>query len=118
MKRRGPAQTSRPLNPADYPHLSEFLRGYLNQDVLLEYGSPTAAATAFRRDADASQLRALQDELKRFENAVQTMSLEEMNALLSQLGSSWIFQSRDEFRSLSRTLLKKSPQQLPGGFGL
>ncbi|HMK31892.1 MAG TPA: contact-dependent growth inhibition system immunity protein [Terriglobales bacterium] len=103
-KRKQAASGLPALPAAAYPHLRQFLRGYLNQDVLPTYGGPAAAAVAFRDDADASQLRALRKELERLQKTVQPMSLEDLNAALALLGSSWVFRSREEFLSLVETL--------------
>ena len=89
--------------------LSEFLRGYLHQDVVAEYGSPEEAVRRFRADADAAQLHRLQTDWRSFLQHCQGKTLAEINSLLTgALGSSWAFTSDDDLRRFSELLLQPS----------
>lgn len=88
--------------------LSEFLRGYLHQDVIAEYGSVEEAVRRFRADADAGQLHRLQTDWRGFLQYSEGKTLAEINSLMTgALGSSWAFTSDDDLRRFSDLLLQE-----------
>lgn len=88
--------------------LSVFLRGYLHQDVVAEYGSAEKAVCSFRADADAGQWHSLQTDWHSFLQYSEGKTLAEINSLLTgALGSSWVFASDDDLRRFSDLLLQK-----------
>lgn len=87
------------MEPAqEYPHLRQFVRGYLHQDAALEYGSAAGAMRQFCTDADAGEQEQLRDELRRF--AAQHTALEAINNELQRLGCAWLFRSKEEFEAM------------------
>jgi hypothetical protein len=81
-----------------YPAIRAFARGYLHQDAQAEYGSARAAAAQFCRDADRGQIDQLRTEWSAFRN--QHATLPDINQALHQLGSSWQFQTLEEFQQM------------------
>lgn len=86
----------RPDDFAEYAALSRFLRGYLHQDALKEYGSATAAAQAFRRDADERETAVVHAEFERLLSASEYANLEQLRIALQKLGCAWYFHRREE----------------------
>ncbi len=81
-----------------YPAIRVFVRGYLHQDAQTEYGSAHAAAAQFCRDADRQQIDQLRAEWAAFRN--QHSTLPDINRALHNLGSSWQFQTLDDFQQM------------------
>ena len=94
-----------------YPAIAAFVRGYLHQDALPEYGSAHAAAHQFCRDADSQQVEVLRREWRQFRR--QNATLPEINRSLDRLGSAWEFQSIDEFERMLEAILR--PRSATGG---
>ncbi|HVH86383.1 MAG TPA: contact-dependent growth inhibition system immunity protein, partial [Terriglobales bacterium] len=88
------------IDPAEYAALSNFLRGYLHQDVAIEYGSPARAARQFRKDADERETAVVHSELERFLSETAELSASDLLRTLESLGSSWRFRSREEVEQL------------------
>lgn len=82
----------------EFPAIRAFVRGYLHQDAVPEYGSATAAAQQFCRDADSKQMAVLRREWEQFRR--RNPSLGDINSSLLKLGSAWEFQSIDEFERM------------------
>lgn len=80
---------------SEYPAIKAFVRGYLHQDAVAEYGSARAAAQQFCRDADQTQLDELRREWKQFQ--ARHTSLNEINDKLHQFRCAWQFHSTGEF---------------------
>ena len=94
------------INPADYSALSNFLRGYLHEDSVLEYASPPAAARAFRKDADEREtaiVRSELDHLLQLTSAVPESQL--IRILENDLGCKRHFHSRKEVEQLRDALM-------------
>ncbi len=85
-------------NKAEYPALRAFVRGYLHQDAMAEYGSARAAAQQFCRDADRKQIDELRRECRQFR--AQHKTLTELNGALQQLGAAWLFGTMEEFERM------------------
>ncbi len=93
--------------PRKFAALSEFLRGYLHQDVTAEYGSAEKALRSFRADADSTQLHRVQADWRKFQHEHQGKTLAETNAVLTgELGSSWAFAGDGELHRFSELLLQ------------
>ncbi|HEX4664102.1 MAG TPA: contact-dependent growth inhibition system immunity protein [Terriglobales bacterium] len=92
------------LNPSEYSALRTFLRGYLHQDAAVEYGSPTAAARQFRRDADERETAVVHSELDRLLSQTASLPISNLARVLENLGSSWHFGSRQEVEQLRDAL--------------
>ena len=89
------------INSADYSALSNFLRGYLHEDSVLEYNSPTAAARAFRRDADERETAIVRSELDHLLQLTSAMPESQLIRILeNDLGCQWHFHSRGEVEQL------------------
>jgi len=84
-----------------YPLIQGFVRGYLHQDAQAEYGSAHGAAAQFCRDADRDQIEQLRAEWADFRK--QHSKLSDVNQALHNLGSSWQFQTIDEFQQMITT---------------
>jgi len=82
----------------EYPAIVAFVRGYLHEDAMEEYGSAQAAARQFCRDADPTQVRELRREWKRFH--AHHRSLNDVNDILRELGGAWLFSTIDEFEGM------------------
>lgn len=95
---------SHKIDPSDFPHLAEFARGYLHQDLIPEHGSATKAAKAYLHDLSPSNRKKAADEAFRFRGLVQNWMSSEANAAISKLGGSWNFISTDELAEVMQTL--------------
>jgi len=88
------------IDARQYAALSRFLRGYLHQDVAVEYGSAPAAAQQFRKDADERETAIVHSELERLLAETSTLPIADLNRELQQLGSAWHFRSRKEVEQI------------------
>lgn len=82
-----------------YPEIHAFVRGYLHEDVVEEYGSPAQAAKNYRAGAGQHRLQQMKSEWARF-LAINT-DVKTANAALQHLGSAWQFSSMDEIRGMA-----------------
>jgi len=92
------------IDPAEYSALKIFLRGYLHQDAVVEYGSPAAAARQFRRDADERETTIVHSELDRLLSQTRSLPFADLARVLENLGSSWHFRTRQEVEQLRDAL--------------
>ena len=75
---------------ADLPALAAFVRGYLHEDVIAEYGSAPDAATAFAHDASPEERRLLADDLDRLAHAFQGQPVGRLSRYFTEeLRASW-----------------------------
>lgn len=86
-----------------YPLIREFARGYLHQDVVLEYGDPRKAAVAYVSDLGKDALQDLEKEAAQMRKNFQRLSSSQLNHELSKLGSMWNFKSFEEFDKVLQT---------------
>ena len=86
--------------PSAFPELRRVFSGYLHEDFLTEAGTPEAALQTFRDDANPEERRRFQREVKRFLSQTATLNLDELRALVYQLGCRWIPPSREAFVAL------------------
>jgi len=91
---------SHKIDPSDFPHLAEFTRGYLHQDLAVEHGSASEAAKAYLRDLDFPRRKQVAKEASRLRQIAQDWTVEELNAALAHLGGYWLAPSRAEFFQL------------------
>ncbi|HKR31634.1 MAG TPA: contact-dependent growth inhibition system immunity protein [Terriglobales bacterium] len=84
------------IDAGEYAALTRFLRGYLHQDAVVEYGSASAAAQQFRKDADERETAVVHSELERLLAETSTLSIADLNRAFQQLGGAWHFRSRKE----------------------
>jgi hypothetical protein len=95
--------------PSELPHLAAFVRAYLHEDLLAEYGSATAAADAFVRDASAVERQAVARELERVAEALATRSAEEISRFFGEtLRAAWEPSSAQELRILVARIARSS----------
>jgi|tagenome__1003787_1003787.scaffolds.fasta_scaffold20088520_2 CdiI immunity protein len=73
-------------NPKQFPHLAEFARGYLHEDVIPEHGSAVAAAKAYINDLSLEDRRALSNEVRHFR--AQHLDFQETS---TTFGAAWKF---------------------------
>jgi len=84
-RREGPV-----LSREEFPELSAFVRGYLHEDYLVEYGSAEAARDVFLADASAEERRALADECRTFLATVVGQPVSVVRRILTHdLGCAW-----------------------------
>ena len=88
----------------DFPHLSEFARGYLHQDLIPEHGSALQATLAYLRDLTPAERKKVADEAFHLRGALKELSSAEANQVMAELGSSWTFVSKDELEQVLQTL--------------
>lgn len=88
------------IHPREYSALTNFLRGYLHQDVAAEHGSPMSAAHAFRKDADEGETTVVRSELDRLLVETTTLGFSELSKILEMLGCAWHFRTREEVERL------------------
>ena len=92
---------------SELSNLTAFARAYLHEDVLAEYGSVTAAAAAFVRDASSSERQAVTRELERVARALNDRSAAEMSEFFSDtVRAGWTPSSRRQLRQLIARLKK------------
>jgi hypothetical protein len=98
MSHKHPDHAKTPeISAAEFPALRNFLRGYFHEDLLDEYGSAEAAAWQFCKDADAAQRKAVADDWTRL---IKRVPWAAMNPAIVKLGSSYEFESADEFKKV------------------
>lgn len=85
-----------------FPSLREFVRGYLHQDLIPEYGTPLRAAEAYVADLGMNERKRLASESQKMLTAVRQWNSTELNEQLHGMGSSWNFASPDEFEQILR----------------
>lgn len=108
QKRHGSrSPSSDPLNPAHFPLFAEFVRGYLHQDVVPEYGNAIAAAKAYLADLNVKDLAALAKEATALRHALADKTIAALNTELRSLGSQWNFTSTAEFETMLAILIPK-----------
>ncbi len=84
MSERGAA-----LDPARFPALRRFVRGYLHEDLAAEHGTAEAAARAFRADASPSERAEVVREWNALRAAVEPGGLVALREALAALGAAW-----------------------------
>ncbi len=86
---------------SELPHLAAFVRAYLHEDLIAEYGSAMAAADAFVRDASTAERQAVARELERVAEALEKRSAEQVSRFFDEtLRAAWTPSSTQELRML------------------
>jgi|1185.fasta_scaffold133306_2 hypothetical protein len=85
-----------------FPMLREFARGYLHQDLLVEYGSVMEAAKAYVSDLRAAERKELAAESRQMMTSARNWKAAELNQQLHRMGAAWNFVSYDEFEQVLR----------------
>jgi hypothetical protein len=86
---------------SELPALAAFARGYLHQDLVVEYGNAVGAAAAFAEDASGEERRQLIEDLERLAHALDGKSASQVARYFSQeLRAAWAPASAAEIRSL------------------
>ena len=101
-KKKKPAEKA----ALDFPALRDFFSGYLHEDFRDEYGSVTDAAKAFRKDASDGEIKAVQNEWKRWRAALGNCPTDEIAKVLRQLGSAWQPQSANDMDLLEEAIVQ------------
>lgn len=90
-----------------YPQLEAFFCGYLHQDFPEEHGDLAAAVRAFRRDAPATERRAVKREWKAFREATSSETLKAVGEKLTRgLGGAWTPRKRAELDALDTLIAR------------
>lgn len=86
------------IDVAHFPHLREFARGYLHQDMVAEHGSPIAAARAYVADLTPADRKQLSAEVARFREMLAGFPLDAINLVFAKLGAAARFKSEEDVR--------------------
>lgn len=65
-----------------YPQLQAFLRGYLHEDYLFQYGAALEARAAYLADASQEERREFGDDCRRFLRAIDRLPLPAVRTVL------------------------------------
>jgi len=98
------ARGKKPFDAGDYPALADFFSAYLHQDFAEEYGSVAETAKGFLADASGDEILQVKEEWGRLREGLRGCSLEEKQAALGRLGSSWRPLSEAEWKELDEIL--------------
>lgn len=91
------------LTRASLPALAAFARGYLHQDLTLQYGTAAAALSAFCHDADVGERDDLAADLTRLAKRAQGWSHARLATFfVRELGAAWAPATLDDLRALER----------------
>ncbi len=94
----------KPFDAADYPALADFCSAYLHQDFAEEDRSAAGAAKRFLAEASGDEILQVRDEWAEFRQALRGRSIEEKQAALGRLGSSWRPVSEGDWNDLDEIL--------------
>lgn len=83
-----------------FPAFSEFLRGYLHEDFVEEYGSPFQATEAFIGDLSDEELGEVMDEAAELLDVLVTEGFGVVMDILRDLGGAWEPESEAELKKL------------------
>jgi len=92
------------IHAKDFPHLSEFARGYLHQDLIPEYGSALQATKSYLHDLGVDGRKKVAQEAFQFRSAIRDLSAAETNDAIERLGASWTFIYKDELEQVLQML--------------
>lgn len=81
-----------------YGAIREFVRGYLHEDAMVEYGSASGAAKAWCEDASAAERKKLGAEWKKF--AAEHKTVKSVNEAIAKMGGAWEFADVKEFKEM------------------
>lgn len=92
----------RGLAPDTFPHLRQFVGGYLHEDFVHEHDTPTGARDAYLRDASRDERSAFRAEAAAFLEATDHLDWSEVRAAFGALGGAWLPRSRAALAALLR----------------
>jgi hypothetical protein len=85
-----PAGALPALSPAAFPQLEAFFGGYLQEDFLVDYGSPEGALRAWRLSASAKEIQQFDREAHVLLDAASKLPFDAIAAFVRRdLGSAW-----------------------------
>ena len=85
-----PAKGLPALSPAAFPQLEAFFGGYLQEDFLVDYGSPEGALRAWRLGASAREIQQFDREAQVLLDAASKLPFDTIAAFVRRdLGSTW-----------------------------
>ena len=100
------------LDAAHRDALIAFVRGYLHQDVLAEYGSAEGAAHAFAEDASHAERQLVAEALEHLGSIVQLGMAPQIGRVFQDdLGSAWTPASGAEVLTLAKALRNARPRR-------
>jgi hypothetical protein len=89
-RRPADAQALPTLSPAAFPQLESFFSGYLQEDFLVEFGSPEGALRTWRLSASAKENEQFDREAQVLLDAASKLPFDTITAFVRRdLGSSW-----------------------------
>ena len=98
------------LTAEDLPALREFARAYLHEDVMSEYGSAVAAASAYLADASPAEASHLASDLDRLRRAAVRWSAARLATFFTrQLRAAWVPETVDDLERLSAAAHRGAP---------
>jgi len=101
------------LDAAHRDALIAFVRGYLHEDVLAEYGSAEGAAHAFAQDASEAERRLVAEALEHVGSRVQSEPAQQIGGVFrDEFRSAWMPSSGAEVLTLARALRKPRPRRM------
>lgn len=77
-----------------FPELQKFFGGYLHEDFVEMHATPEGALRAFEADASDAERRRFRSEVARLRELVESAKLDDVRALLQELGAKWVPRSR------------------------
>lgn len=83
-----------------FPELRRVFSGYLHEDFRAEAGTPEAALSAFWADASPDERRRFQREVELFLAQCAALNMNDLRALVQELGCRWIPPSREALVAL------------------
>ena len=99
---------SQEFDAKDFPHLREFTRGYLHQDMVSEYGSAVGAAKAYVADLNEAERKQLAAEGMRFRKTISDLPIDEINTIFAKLGAAMQFKSNEEVTHVLNILAQEA----------
>jgi len=98
--------TRRPeFDVARFPHLREFARGYLHQDMIPEHGSPIIAARAYVADLSPGDRKQTAAEAAKLREAIAGMTIDDINLLFAKLGAAVKFRAEEDVKQTLDVLI-------------
>ena len=92
------------FDPGDYPALREFFPGYLHQDFVDEYGTPSEAVKGFLSEASADEIEQVKEEWKQLRKALRKKPFPEVQRALKRLGCAWVPENEGQVKGLDAIL--------------
>lgn len=94
--------SAKEFSASDFPALRDFLRGYMHQDMALEYRTPENAARQFCKDASDNQRAAVATEWATLVSSAHGQPLERLNHILTGPLGGAILLTEEDVSAISR----------------